>query len=98
MAVPEVIEAGVVTLRVMVPLVPRADVLVESPVTVDWTPLVVTSPVGVVHVPEAVVQYRNSTVAMVPVTAVVKAKVSDTPVIPARESVIVTFEEVREPA
>jgi hypothetical protein len=60
--VPILTDTGDVTVRVRVPLVEKFVVLVPSPVSDSCTPVVVTIPDGVVHVPEAVVQYSNTIV------------------------------------
>ncbi len=72
-AVPELIDAGVVTVYVAV-LVATLPVPALNPVTV---PRLVPNvkPAGAEHAPEAVVQYRKSTVDIVAVVAVVNAKV-----------------------
>ena len=74
-AVPDPIDAGVVTVSVIVPFTDTFDVLVLSPVILPCVADVVVIPEGVVQLPEGVVQYNISTVCMVPVVPVVKEKV-----------------------
>ena len=91
--------AGVVTTVVRVPLVVKVSVLpVPETLSAERTALVVTIPVGVVQVPEAVVQNWIVHCFMAVEAEAVKAKSYCTPVCPDLESEMVILRLARVPA